>query len=106
MCGKSRGGASVPLCIKLQGAVVCGRPQHQNSGTGCTCPTESLEGSDAQDKPCSLLTSSVCKSVGPNPEQCEQPHGTVPSSGKVLVETRERERKRENIQYHSGENGA
>ncbi|XP_038574117.1 PAS domain-containing serine/threonine-protein kinase isoform X2 [Micropterus salmoides] len=65
VCGKSRGGASVPLCIKLQGAVVCGRPQHQNNGTGCTCPTESLERSDAQDKqPYSPLTSSVCKSVG------------------------------------------
>ncbi|XP_070774896.1 PAS domain-containing serine/threonine-protein kinase [Enoplosus armatus] len=66
VCGKTRGGASVPLCVKLQGAVVCGRPQHQNSGTGFTCPTESLERSDAQDKqPCSPLT---CKSVGSNPD--------------------------------------
>lgn len=86
VCGKSRGGASVPLCIKLQGAVVCGRPQHQDNGIGCTCPTESFEGSDAQDKqPCSPLTSSVCKSVGSNPGHFEQPDGKEPSSGKVLV---------------------
>uniref|UniRef100_A0A8D3BX13 PAS domain-containing serine/threonine-protein kinase n=1 Tax=Scophthalmus maximus TaxID=52904 RepID=A0A8D3BX13_SCOMX len=30
-CGKSRGGASVPLCIKIQGAVLCGK----YSGTVC-----------------------------------------------------------------------
>ncbi|KAE8290978.1 PAS domain-containing serine/threonine-protein kinase [Larimichthys crocea] len=81
VCGKSRSGASVPLCIKLQGAVVCGRPQHQNNGTGCTCPTESLERSEAQDKqPCSPPTFSVCKSVGSNSKHCEQPHGKKPSS--------------------------
>ncbi|XP_059201242.1 PAS domain-containing serine/threonine-protein kinase [Centropristis striata] len=68
--GKSRWSALVPLCIKLQGAVVCGRPQHKNNGTGCTCPTESLERSDSQDnQPCSPLTSSVCKSEGANPEE-------------------------------------
>ncbi|XP_051261500.1 PAS domain-containing serine/threonine-protein kinase isoform X2 [Dicentrarchus labrax] len=81
VCGISRGGASVPLCIKLQGAVVCGRPQHQNNGTGWTCPTESLESLDAQDKqPCSPLTSSVCKSVDSDREHCEHPHGKEPSS--------------------------
>lgn len=85
VCGKSREGASVPLCIKLQGAVVCARPQQQNNGIGCTCPTESLERPDTQDKqPCSPLTSPVCKSVGPNPEHCEQPHRKEPSSGKVF----------------------
>lgn len=31
MCGKNRSGASVPLCIKLQGAVVCGKFQHEDS---------------------------------------------------------------------------
>lgn len=31
MCGKNRSGASVPLCIKLQGAVVCGKLQHEDS---------------------------------------------------------------------------
>lgn len=30
MCGKNRSGASVPLCIKLQGAVVCGKLQHED----------------------------------------------------------------------------
>ncbi|KAM9323151.1 PAS domain-containing serine/threonine-protein kinase [Pholidichthys leucotaenia] len=39
--GKSRGGASVPLCVKLHGAVQCGKPQHQISGTGY--PTGSRE---------------------------------------------------------------
>ncbi|XP_071394924.1 PAS domain-containing serine/threonine-protein kinase [Centroberyx affinis] len=33
VCGKSRRGTLLPLCIKLQGAVVCGRPQQQNNGT-------------------------------------------------------------------------
>ncbi|XP_034412168.1 PAS domain-containing serine/threonine-protein kinase [Cyclopterus lumpus] len=70
VCGKSRGGASVPLCVKLQGAVVCGKPQHQNNGTGCTCSTECLERSDAEEnRPCCPLTSSVCKSNGLNPEE-------------------------------------
>uniref|UniRef100_A0A665T707 PAS domain-containing serine/threonine-protein kinase n=1 Tax=Echeneis naucrates TaxID=173247 RepID=A0A665T707_ECHNA len=34
-CGKSRGGASVPLCVKLQGAIVCGKshPALEYSGT-------------------------------------------------------------------------
>lgn len=76
MCGKSRGGASVPLCVKLQGAVVCGKPQHQSNGTGCTCPAEYLERSGAEEnRPCCPLTS-VCKSNGLNPEK--------PSSGKVF----------------------
>ncbi|AWP04154.1 putative PAS domain-containing serine/threonine-protein kinase [Scophthalmus maximus] len=33
-CGKSRGGASVPLCIKIQGAVLCGKAQHQENEIG------------------------------------------------------------------------
>ncbi|XP_047446412.1 PAS domain-containing serine/threonine-protein kinase isoform X2 [Mugil cephalus] len=40
VCGKSRGGASVPLCVKLEGAVICGKPQRQKNGSGCTCPTD------------------------------------------------------------------
>lgn len=69
VCGKSRGGASVPLCVKLQGAVVCGKPQHQSNGTGCTCPAEYLERSGAEEnRPCCPLTS-VCKSNGLNPEK-------------------------------------
>lgn len=31
VCGKNRSGASVPLCIKLQGAVVCGKLHYQDS---------------------------------------------------------------------------
>ncbi|XP_055007725.1 PAS domain-containing serine/threonine-protein kinase isoform X2 [Boleophthalmus pectinirostris] len=31
--GKSRLGASVPLCIKLQGALLCGTPQHKTSSS-------------------------------------------------------------------------
>ncbi|MED6248557.1 hypothetical protein ATANTOWER_001908, partial [Ataeniobius toweri] len=34
VCGKSKGGASVPLCVKLQGAALCGKPQHRNDD-GC-----------------------------------------------------------------------
>ncbi|XP_010793654.1 PAS domain-containing serine/threonine-protein kinase isoform X3 [Notothenia coriiceps] len=75
VCGKSRGGASVPLCVKLQGAVACGRPK--NNGTGFTCPTESLKRSHTPDnQPLSSLNSSVCKSEGSNPEE--------PSSGPAL----------------------
>nr|XP_033505741.1 PAS domain-containing serine/threonine-protein kinase isoform X1 [Epinephelus lanceolatus]XP_033505742.1 PAS domain-containing serine/threonine-protein kinase isoform X1 [Epinephelus lanceolatus] len=70
VCGKSRGGASVPLCVKLQGAVVCGRPQHQNNETSYTCPADSCERPDGQDnQPCSRLTFSVCKSEGLNSEE-------------------------------------
>uniref|UniRef100_UPI0037E833C0 PAS domain-containing serine/threonine-protein kinase n=1 Tax=Semicossyphus pulcher TaxID=241346 RepID=UPI0037E833C0 len=85
VCGKSRGGASVPLCIKLQGEVVCGRPLHQNNGTGYTCPTESLGRSNAEDKqPCSPLTFSVCRSGGSNPEQYVQEDSLVLSPGPAL----------------------
>ncbi|XP_062285224.1 PAS domain-containing serine/threonine-protein kinase [Scomber scombrus] len=76
--GKSTGGAYVPLCIKLQGAVMCGRSQQQNNGTGYTCSTESLKETDAQDKqPCSPLNSPVCK---PEDSHCQQPCGKEASS--------------------------
>ncbi|XP_039999183.1 PAS domain-containing serine/threonine-protein kinase [Xiphias gladius] len=83
--GKSRGGASVPLCIKLQGAVLCGKPQHHNNGTGLTCQTDSFERSDAQDKqPYSSLASPVYKTEASHSENREQPHGKEQSSeGKV-----------------------
>ncbi|KAM7379262.1 hypothetical protein PAMP_004827 [Pampus punctatissimus] len=81
VCSKSREGASVPLCIKLQGAVVCGRPQQQNNGVGRTYSTESLKTTDAQDKqPCSPLTYAVCKTEGSHHEHYEQPHGIDSSS--------------------------
>ncbi|XP_071348850.1 PAS domain-containing serine/threonine-protein kinase [Trachinotus anak] len=79
-CGKSRAGASVPLCIKLQGAVLCGKPQHQNNGTGCTYPTDSQERSDAHDKqPCSPL----CKTEGSHSENHKHGHGKEQSAVKV-----------------------
>ncbi|XP_060900547.1 PAS domain-containing serine/threonine-protein kinase isoform X1 [Labrus mixtus] len=79
--GKSRGGASVPLCVKLQGAVVCGKPRHLNNGTGCTCPTESLERSSVEEKQdCSPLTSTVCQSGGLNHEHSEKAHEKEPSA--------------------------
>lgn len=77
VCGKSRGGASVPLCVKLKGAVVCGGNQRHNSGTGCTWATGSLEQSDAEENQQSgRPDSSVCKSNGLNPDE--------PCPGKVF----------------------
>lgn len=82
-CGKSREGSSVPLCIKLQGAVLCGKPQHQNNGTGCTCPTDILEKSDSQEKHlCSPLTSPVFKTDASHCEHGTQPQGKELSPGK------------------------
>ncbi|KAL6104485.1 pask [Pungitius sinensis] len=70
VCGKSRGGASVPLCVKLKGAVVCGGTQHQNSGTSCTWPTGSLEQSDAEENQEGCRpNSSVRKSNGFKPDE-------------------------------------
>ncbi|KAM3603762.1 uncharacterized protein V6R79_001706 [Siganus canaliculatus] len=70
--GKSRCGASVPLCIKLQGAVVCGRFQQPNSETGCTFPTNMNKRSDTQD-------GQLCsKTTDPTPEVCEQLDGKEP----------------------------
>ncbi|KAM4727877.1 PAS domain-containing serine/threonine-protein kinase [Anableps anableps] len=40
VCGKSKGGASVPLYVKLQGAALCGKPQHHNND-GCTLSRDS-----------------------------------------------------------------
>ncbi|XP_074545650.1 PAS domain-containing serine/threonine-protein kinase [Halichoeres trimaculatus] len=63
VCGKSKGGSAVPLCIKLEGAVTCGKSHHQNNGTGCARSTETLGRSNAEKKPpSSPLTSSACKS--------------------------------------------
>ncbi|CAJ1072138.1 PAS domain-containing serine/threonine-protein kinase isoform X1 [Xyrichtys novacula] len=75
VCGKAKGGSSVPLCIKLEGAVTCGKPQHQNNRTGCTCSTETLERSDTEEKPpSSPLTPSVCKTRSSNPEHNKSSH--------------------------------
>lgn len=43
VCGRSREGAAVPLCVKLQGVVQCGKPQHQLNGTGYIHLNDSLE---------------------------------------------------------------
>ncbi|XP_028284053.1 PAS domain-containing serine/threonine-protein kinase [Parambassis ranga] len=50
VCGKRKGGVRVPLCVKLQGEVLCGKPHHQNNGGGCTCPTDILEISNREGK--------------------------------------------------------
>ncbi|PWA25176.1 hypothetical protein CCH79_00005249 [Gambusia affinis] len=34
VCGRSTGGASVPLYVKLQGAALCGKPQYRHSDGG------------------------------------------------------------------------
>ncbi|XP_028986904.1 PAS domain-containing serine/threonine-protein kinase [Betta splendens] len=74
VCGKSKEGSSVPLCIKLQGAVLCRKPQHQNYGMDCTCSIDILEGSDVQEKhPCSHYTSPVCKTDSLDGEHGMQP---------------------------------
>lgn len=74
VCGKSKGGSAVPLCIKLEGAVACGKPQHQNNGTGFAGSTETLERSNAEEKqPSSPLTTSACKSGVSNLEHSEIP---------------------------------
>ncbi|XP_069014121.1 PAS domain-containing serine/threonine-protein kinase [Embiotoca jacksoni] len=80
VCGKSRGGESVPLCVKIQGTVLCGKPQQQNNGTDCS-PTDSHEMSNGDSKqPWSPLTSSVSKREALHPERCERPHRNELSS--------------------------
>ncbi|XP_023261172.1 PAS domain-containing serine/threonine-protein kinase isoform X2 [Seriola lalandi dorsalis] len=82
--GKSREGASVPLCVKLQGAVLCGKPQHQNNGSGCTDPADSQERSDAHDEqPCSPLTYPLCKTEASHSEKCEQSSEVKVDSGAI-----------------------
>ncbi|XP_034559226.1 PAS domain-containing serine/threonine-protein kinase isoform X2 [Notolabrus celidotus] len=76
VCGKSKGGSAVPLCIKLEGAVTCGKSQHQNNGTGWACSTETPERSDVEEEQSgSPLNTSDCKTGGLNPEHSEKHHG-------------------------------
>lgn len=83
LCGKNRNGASVPLCIRLKGAVVCGMSQHQRNRSGGTCPKDSVKRSAAQDmQPFSPNRSLVCDSE--DSKHCEQPLGKESSSGKVF----------------------
>lgn len=83
VCGKNREGSSVPLCIKLQGAVLCGKSQ--NIETGCTWPTDNLERLDAQEKHlCSPLTFPLYKTEASHCEHGTQRHGKELSSGKFV----------------------
>ncbi|XP_067331626.1 PAS domain-containing serine/threonine-protein kinase isoform X2 [Channa argus] len=75
VCGKSREGSLVPLCIKLQGAVLCRKRQHQDIQTGCTCPSDTFEKSDIWEKhTCSPLTSPVHKTETSHSDHGAQPH--------------------------------
>lgn len=80
--GKNKEGSSVPLCIKLQGAVLCGKPQHQNIETGFTCPTDNLERSDAQEK---HLCSPFTETDASHCEHSTQPHGKELFPGKFVI---------------------
>lgn len=48
VCGRGRRGTAVPLCIRLQGEVVCGRAQLQSSGTAPSDQARSGQGTDPQ----------------------------------------------------------
>ncbi|XP_076000612.1 PAS domain-containing serine/threonine-protein kinase [Genypterus blacodes] len=72
VCGKSRRGTSVPLCIKLQGVVECSKPQQQNGGIECNSPGESRETSSRQDKQSCSLTAFHMSAAASPPGQ--QPH--------------------------------
>ncbi|KAK0131019.1 PAS domain-containing serine/threonine-protein kinase [Merluccius polli] len=61
VCGQGRSGTGVPLCIRLQGEVVCGSAQQQSSGTA---PDDTTRSGDPQAS---------------DPECSEQPLRTEPS---------------------------
>ncbi|XP_054625305.1 PAS domain-containing serine/threonine-protein kinase isoform X2 [Dunckerocampus dactyliophorus] len=70
VCGKSIEGASVPLCIKLQGAVQCARPQQQHNEVGCAYTTENLDGEEApktEDSRTQLGIKTDSQVVSPSP---------------------------------------
>ncbi|XP_061654428.1 PAS domain-containing serine/threonine-protein kinase isoform X2 [Phyllopteryx taeniolatus] len=82
VCGKSREGASVPLCVKLQGAVQCARPNQQHGGPSLAWSTESLDREDAR------------KTEDLHPEQCLKgvsrvlsPRPTLEYNGRVWAFT-------------------
>ncbi|XP_070988693.1 PAS domain-containing serine/threonine-protein kinase [Oncorhynchus clarkii lewisi] len=72
---RCRGGTSLLLCIKLQGAVVCGKPQQLKDGLGCPEPQNTPGG--PEDQQGSPVSSPVCRA--PQPEHCE--NGKELSSG-------------------------
>ncbi|XP_075877367.1 PAS domain-containing serine/threonine-protein kinase [Nelusetta ayraudi] len=66
LCGKSRSGASVPLCIKLQGAVVCRGLQQPTSETADVSPKDSPKRLPALDQqPCCPLESENVNTENP-----------------------------------------
>ncbi|XP_012709105.2 PAS domain-containing serine/threonine-protein kinase isoform X1 [Fundulus heteroclitus] len=71
VCGKSRGGAPVPLCVKLQGAALCGKAQHRNDDF-CTVTRDG-----------SRLISPVGKPRLSDHRNLEEAVSNEPSSGEV-----------------------
>ncbi|KAM9719277.1 PAS domain-containing serine/threonine-protein kinase [Menidia menidia] len=66
--GKSRRGACVPLCVKLQGAALCGKALHQNGK--CGSPTEEeLKLSNGEQKKPVGKTQTSQKECCPQPEE-------------------------------------
>lgn len=80
VCGRSREGAAVPLCVKLQGAVQCGKPQHQLNGTGYIYLNDSLEMSSSSDV-------NVDSTVSPALEYSGTVWVFAPVSGLLLLHT-------------------
>ncbi|XP_024922045.1 LOW QUALITY PROTEIN: PAS domain-containing serine/threonine-protein kinase [Cynoglossus semilaevis] len=70
-CGKARSGALVPLCIKLQGAVLCGKLQNLNDETQCTYSTACLKNVSQEQQSFSPHSFPVCKTE----LNCEQHNG-------------------------------
>ncbi|XP_056149879.1 PAS domain-containing serine/threonine-protein kinase [Lampris incognitus] len=73
--GQGRGGASIPLYVKLQGAVVCGRPLQQSDGTRYTNPADAHTETDMLEKQqCFCPTVKVCSTAEMSQlEDSEQP---------------------------------
>nr|XP_057923219.1 PAS domain-containing serine/threonine-protein kinase isoform X2 [Doryrhamphus excisus] len=89
VCGKSREGASVPLCIKLRGAVQCARPQQQHNEVGCAYTTENLDNEDApktEDTQLGIKTDSRVVSPIPTLEYTGTIWAFTPLSGLLLLQ--------------------
>ncbi|XP_077371587.1 PAS domain-containing serine/threonine-protein kinase isoform X2 [Festucalex cinctus] len=84
VCGKSREGASVPLCVKLQGAVQCARPQQQHAGMSLACSTESLGTEDGQQS--GIKGDGRVLSPNPTLEYNGTIWGFAPVSGLLLLQ--------------------
>lgn len=80
--GKSRIGASVPLCVKLQGRVLCENSYSHNNKYDCSSTNEEPKQSTTP------LMSAVCKRTALNFKCCDQPQCQDckgQSSGRFLV---------------------